>query len=299
MIGGVRYSLWKTDEPLAARAPRFSRAFFLTTILGTAGLLAVASWVAGRIRQGDFLLGNVFVVTLCITLYGVPVFLVWQQRRRRPLVGVPEMPPRELPPDAVATFAVLRGRGRCLGWLWIDRDHLRFRGAGFDFDLKREDLATKGALGRKLRAVVLLRRPKGISDHRLYLHPGSIVDGAFVSDPSRWSGLEARIVEWERRAPSHEPSLLPPLRPVPTRRATVGVGQILFPMLFMGLIVGMAGVFISNNVPPPSGGRSPWTLAAAGALYGLMWPFLLWTSDSTARGYEREAEKAKRRAEKA
>lgn len=297
-IGGARFSLWKVEAPLPGAPPRFSPAFFALVVLGCLGLLVLGSWVAGRIRQGDFLTGQIFAVGLFVALYGGMFAVALVRRRQKPVPLAPDTPPNGIPLRAVACLAGIRRRGRSVGWLWFEGDHMRFRGAGFDFDLRRGDFRTEGPLLKVFRRNGLagLLAPEGVSEYLLFLTPGQVAGSQFVRDRSRWSELEPDFEVWESGTSTDEPPLFPPIRPVPTLPARLGWPSFVVPPLFMGGILGFAALVLpiepTNGEPPPS----PGSLALAGSLFGLLWPLLLWSSDRTAQAYTREADRSVRTA---
>ena len=293
-IGEVRFSLWKTDAPLQAKPYRFSPAFFSVAILGSFSFIAVGAWVAGRIRQGDFLLGQIFGIGLFVAIYGSMIVAVIASRRTKRHVGEVSPPPEGFPSTGIACHAYVCRRGRCVGWLWFEGDLMIFCGAGFDFQLRREDFKGRVPLVKALRSGggSPLKRPKGVSEYLLFLTPGVIVDGAFAPDRSLWKTLEADFAAWESGSYSTGPSLFPPIRPVPTVPATLRWTSVVILPLFMGALLGFAALVLpiepTNGKSPPS----PWNLALAGAAFGLMWPLILWTSDRTGKTYAREANRA-------
>lgn len=295
-IGNAAYSLWKVERPLESRSPRFSRAFVAAILCGSLALLALGRWVAERTRAGDFLAAKAFGIALLAVVYLGPIAVLILLRRRPKAVGEPWTPPRDVPRGAVAFLAGSRARGRSVGWLGFERDLMAFRGAGFDFRLRREDFAPKGKLLRQFRggASVPLRRPKGITNHGLRLTPGRITDAGFVADPKLWKEMEAAFTSWESGAFTSEPSLFPPVRPAPTVRPTLGWQDIVAPPIFMGLLFGSAGFLLPLPATPDGSPRSPYPLAVAGVLLGVVWPLLLWTTHLASRSTAREADRAAR-----
>ena len=291
-IGGVRYSLWKTEKPLGEGGAQFSRGFFVALLVGSLALLGVGRLVADQIRRGDFLAGQIFGISLLVAMYGGMAFVVWKSRRRVPAVGVPDRPPEGVPSGAIAIYAWVARRGRNTGWLWFERDLMCFRGAGFDFRLRRADFRAKGSPFKSLSIGAPLRCPKGISEYALYLRPGILSDGVFTPDPTVWKGLEESFADWEARAASREPSLFPPVRPVETRPMRIGLWQIVAPILLMGGIIGSIPLIFGPMTAKDGSPRSALSLIVVGCLFGLMWPLMLWMENRTQRQIIRQAEKA-------
>ncbi len=295
-VGGFEYSLWKNPAPLPARVPRFSRTFVVALLAGCAALLAAGAWVAERTRQGDFLTAKGFALALVVLMYVAPLTaVVLSQRRRRAPEGEAESPPVGVPRHAVAACAGSLPRGRNVGWIWFEGDAMCFRGAGFDFRLRREDLVGRGSPLKSLggKEGVALRRPKGISSHRLRVILGVIVNDAFYDDPKRWSNLGSEVSAWESGSFTKEPSLFPPVRPVPTVPPALGWRDWAAPALFMGLLLGGAGALLPPS--PERAGNPPVVLGLVGALFGLMWPFLIFSASWTAKATNGEVDRAIRK----
>ena len=292
-VGGVRYSLWKTEEPLGGGGPWFSRGFFVALLVGSLVLLGMGRLVADQIRQGNFLLGEIFGISLFVMMYGGMAFAGWKLRRRVPTAGVPDHPPEGIPSDAVATFASVTKRGRTTGWLWFERDLMCFQGVGFDFRLRRTDFISKGPLFRRFRnaAGASLQGPRGVTEYGLYLRSGHLTKGIFNPDPTLWKGLEESFADWEARAASREPSLFPPIRPVETRPMRVGLWQIVAPILLMGGIIGSIPLIFGPMTAKDGTPISPWFYLWIGCLFGLVWPLMLWMENRTRLRIIREAEK--------
>gem|GEM_PF-4728961 len=292
-LGEFTYSLWKIDKPLAPRPPRFSRLFVVGTVVGCVALVGGARVAADRIRAGDMLTAQIAPFALLALFCGIPLgaIVVRSRQRERLLEGTPTPPPPGVPAKAIPAIAGSNDRGRCVGWLWFEGDRLLFQGAGFDFRLRREDFETKGSVPHRLagKEGAALRRPEGIASHRLRLKPGRLIEGTFTVDPKRWEELRDDRVVWESGAYSAGASLFPPLRPAPAVRTKVGWTHGVVPPLAMGALLGGAALFLPIE-PRDGSPKNPLGLAFAGALFGLMWPLLLWNVQAGQRAKEREVE---------
>lgn len=296
-IGEFAFSLWKVNAPLPSRPFRFSRGFVAVTLVGTFALVLVGAWVANRVRQGDFLAAQIFGGVLFLLMDGGLLVAVLVLRRRRSLSQPGELPPNGIPSAAIAATVGVRRRGQSFGWLWFEKDALCFQGVGFDFRLRREDFAKKRSVYKLLKAsgTPSLRCPKGVTEYMLSVVLGSRQGDRFVPDPQRWKELEDSFAAWESGAFTSEPSLFPPVRPVPTTPAPLTPRMIVAPALFMAAVLGFTGYVLG---PYLEHAKPWWELAPVGALVGLCWPLLMWLSDRTNRSYAREVDRVIRRSPK-
>ncbi len=291
-VEAFTYSLWKGSRPRPAKIPRFSRTFSLGVPVLLLAFTYAGRYVVEQMLAGNILPVRVFAVLLGAFLYGslaaTGIGLMRRQHRKRPLEI--DSPPQGVPLFAVAARASVGRRGATIGWLWFEADALCFQGIDFDFRIKRSDDKTNRTAKRMLDPVngMLLRGPKGISPHRLFLAPGFIADGQFFRRREGWKGLDSEISAWERGTASDVPSLLPPVRPVPRDRFRLTWQSWISPPLYMGFLF----LIVGWTFPTIEGmHRSPLGFAFAGVFLGLMWLSLLWSENSAGNSLDRELEK--------
>lgn len=295
-IGVFTYSLWKINDPAPSEAPLFSRRFLVGLTVICVGFIGAGVWVTDRTSRGDYLPAKVFVLLTIALLYIGPILaLIVNRRKTRRTEMDPESPPTGLPSWAIAARVALPQRGGSIGWLWFDGDLLRFKGVGFDFSILRVDIKSRRPFLKVVReaTALTLKRPTGISSHPLFITPGTITGDAFYPDRKRWNELLSDISAWEASSPSDNPSLFPPIRACPSTAAPIDWKTCLAAPFFMGLLLGLASLFLPLDQSIDQNRHL--RFASGGALFGAMWPFLLWLSRIESWSVRREVENAIRR----
>ncbi len=301
VIAGTRYCLWKPGQIAKPEQIAFSRTFLIGVPVLWFVCLFGARAVVKAVEAGNFVVGQTVSLSLLVLLYVLPLALLgWETYKRKTTVLGPEiLPPSEVPGSAVAAMARLAGRGSSLGWLWFEGPWMHFRGAGFDFRLQRADFRRRNAT-RALRghSEAGLKRPRGISAHTLVLIPAWLTSSGATSDPTKWKALEPQLEYWSSCTPVSDPSLYPPLRPVPREARKIQATNLRWTSLTMAVLLGSVPAIVPIDrqlVSPRPLLESVGLFALSGALLGLCWNLLLVSVDGQRKSALSEVEKLVRK----